>query len=125
MRANEEQKDRHTQQKLLGRRVLVAVVDLLPQVEVIVGAGVEFKGHALHPVEHYVAAEHVGDVCEGPAGLLRDAGDDVVKDLEADDEDEVDAPGACGAEKIKICQRVFCTAEGFGVEGRAMTNLLH
>lgn len=58
----QEQDNRHAEEELLGGRVLVAVVDLLPHVEVVVGAGVELEGHALHVVEHEVRAEHVGDV---------------------------------------------------------------
>ena len=54
MRAEQKQQYGHYQQELLRRRVLVAVVDLLPHVEVVVGAGVELEGHALHPVEHEV-----------------------------------------------------------------------
>lgn len=94
--ADEEQHDGHAQQELLGRGVLVTVVNLLPHVQVVVCARVELEGHAAHPVEHEVAAEHVGYVGERPRRLLRHAGDDVVEDLEANDEDEVDGPGACG-----------------------------
>jgi hypothetical protein len=43
-------------------------------------------------VEHEVGAEHVGDVGEGPGGFLRDAGNDVVEDLEGCNEDYVDCP---------------------------------
>ena len=73
MRAQQKQRNGHEQQKFLSRRILVAVVDLLPHVEVVVGAGVEIEGHALHVVEHYVRTAHVEDVCEGPAGFLRHA----------------------------------------------------
>lgn len=81
MRADQEQTYRHRQQELLGRCILVLVVDLLPHVEVVVGAGVEFEGNAAHVVEHQVGGEHVCDVGEGPAGLLRDGGQDVVEDF--------------------------------------------
>ena len=52
MRAEKEQQDGDYQQELLRRRVLVPIVDLLPHVQVVVGAGVELEGHALYPVEH-------------------------------------------------------------------------
>lgn len=92
MRAEQEQDNRHTKQELLCRRVLIPVVDLLPHVQVVVRAGIELEGHASHPVEHEVGAEHVGDVGEGPGGFLRDAGNDVVEDLEGCNEDYVDCP---------------------------------
>ena len=66
VRTEQEEHDGHAQEELLGRGVLVAVVDLLPHVQVVVGAGVEFKGDAAHVVEHQVGAKHVGDVGEGP-----------------------------------------------------------
>ena len=95
MRAHQEQTNRHRQQELLRRRVLIFVIDLLPHVEVVVGAGVELEGDAAHVVEHEVGGEHVGDVGEGPGRFLRYAGQDVVDDLEGQDEDHVDEPGAC------------------------------
>ena len=64
--ADEKQADWHREEPLLCRRVLVTIVDLLPHVEIVIGAGVEVKRYAAHPVEHYVRASHVGDVCEGP-----------------------------------------------------------
>ena len=73
MRAQQKQGNGYEQQKLFGGRILVAVVDLLPHVEVVVGAGVEVKGHALHVVKHYIGAGHVEDVGEGPASFLRHA----------------------------------------------------
>lgn len=54
VRAQQKQHDRHAQQELLGGCVLIPVVDLLPHVQIVVGAGVEFKGHSPHPVEHQV-----------------------------------------------------------------------
>ena len=66
MRAKQKQQYRHYQQELLRGRILIAVIDLLPHVEVVVGAGVELKGHALHPVKHEVGPEHVGYVGERP-----------------------------------------------------------
>lgn len=59
MRAQEKQDDGHTEKEFLGGRVLCAVVDLLPHVEVIVGAAVELERCAAHVVEHYVRTDHV------------------------------------------------------------------
>ena len=52
VRAQEEEYYRDAQEEFLGRGVLVPVVDLLPQVQVIVGACVEFKRNASDIVEH-------------------------------------------------------------------------
>ena len=78
---DEEEDDRDAKQELLGRSVLVAVVDLLPHVEVVVGAGVELKGNSSHPVEHDECDKHIGDVGERPRCLLRHSGDDIIEDL--------------------------------------------
>lgn len=94
VRADEEETDGDGEQELLGRGILVLVVDLLPHVEVVVGAGVELERDAAHVVEHQVAAEHVRGVDECPGGFLGDGGDDVVEDFEEEDEDDVDQPGA-------------------------------
>lgn len=66
MRADQEQNNRHAEQVLLGRCELLAVVYLLPHVEVVVCARVEVKGDASDPVEHDVAAGHVRYVGECP-----------------------------------------------------------
>lgn len=100
--AEEEEHDRHAKEELLGRGVLVAIVDLLPHVEIVVGTGVELEGDAPHPVKHEEGAEHVADVGEGPRGLLRDARDDVVEDLEGGDEDEMNGPGTCSCDRIPV-----------------------
>ena len=92
VRAQEKQDNRHAQQELFRRRVLVAVVDLLPHVQVVVGAGVELKRHAAHVVEHDVGAGHVGDVGQRPGRLLRHAGDDVEQDAEGEDQHHMDGP---------------------------------
>lgn len=68
--AEEEEHDGHAEQELFGRGVLIAVIDLLPHVEIVVGTGVELEGDAPHPVKHEEGAEHVADVGEGPRGLL-------------------------------------------------------
>ena len=98
MRVVGAQKEEHNgdaEEKLLGGRILSAIVDLLPHVEVVVGARIEVEGDPAHPVEHDVRPRHVGDVCQRPGELLRDAGDDVEEDFEGDYEDGVDEPGAC------------------------------
>lgn len=64
--AEEEEHNGHTEQELLGRCVLVPIVDLLPHVEIIVGTSVELEGDAPHIVEHKEGAEHIADVGQGP-----------------------------------------------------------
>ena len=66
MRAKEEETNGDAEEELLGGRVLISIVDLLPHVEVVVRAGIEFKGDTPHPVEHDEGTEHVADVGEGP-----------------------------------------------------------
>lgn len=66
MGADEEEQDRHAEQELLGGGVLVAIVDLLPHIEIIVSTGVEFEGDAPHPVKHEEGSKHVTDVGESP-----------------------------------------------------------
>lgn len=66
MGAEEEEHNGHTEQELLGRCVLVSIVDLLPHVEIIIGASVELEGDAPHPVKHKEGAEHIADVGQGP-----------------------------------------------------------
>lgn len=50
----QEQHNRYAEEELLRRRVLSTIVDLLPHVEVVEGATVEFKGHSAYVVEHDV-----------------------------------------------------------------------
>lgn len=95
MNTEQEQDDGHAEQELLGRGVLVAVVDLLPHVEVVEGAGVELKGDPAHPVEHDEREEHVRDVGERPRDLLRHARHDVEAEPQKGDQDEMDEPGSC------------------------------
>lgn len=92
MRAEQKQHNGYAEEKLLGWGVLGAIVNLLPHVEVVKGATVEFKRNAADVVEHDVRADHVGYVGQCPRGLLRDAGDHVVKDLEARYQDKVNGP---------------------------------
>ena len=82
MGADEEQTDGYGEEKFLCRGVLVLVVDLLPHVEVVVGAGVELEGDAAHPVEHEIGAEHVRGVDECPRGFLRDGRHAIVENFE-------------------------------------------
>lgn len=66
MRAEEKQHYRHAEKELLGWCVLISVVDLLPHVQVVIGASIEFEWHAADIVEHEIGAEHVGDVGQSP-----------------------------------------------------------
>ena len=52
MRADQKQTYRHRQQELLRWRILIFIVDLLPHIQVIVGACVELEGYPSHVVEH-------------------------------------------------------------------------
>ena len=70
MGGHQEKKNWHHKQKLLSRRVLVAVVDLLPHVQIIISSGVEIKRHTAHVVEHEVRSKHVRDVGQGPGRFL-------------------------------------------------------
>ena len=94
MCANQEQHDWYAEQELLGWGVLVSVVNLLPHVQVVKGAGIEVEGDTAHVVEHEVGAGHVGEVDQGPGCFLRHAGHDVKQDLAEEDEDNVDGPRA-------------------------------
>lgn len=66
MRADKEKQYGNRQQELFRRCVLVAAVNLLPHVQVVIGSGVELKGHAPDPVEHEEGAGHVSDVRQTP-----------------------------------------------------------
>lgn len=59
MGADEKQCNRNTKKKLLGGRVLRAIVNLLPHVEIVKSATVEIEGNATNMVEHDVGAKHV------------------------------------------------------------------
>ena len=85
MRAHKKQRHWHPEQKFFGRGVLGSVIDLFPEVQVVVGAGVEFEGHAAHVVEHEVGERHVGEVCEGPGGLDGDGGVQAEEEFEEED----------------------------------------
>lgn len=104
--AEEEEHYRHREQKLLGWRVLIPIVDLLPHVEVIVGTGVELERDAPHPMEHEEGTEHVADIGQGPRGLLRNAWHNVVEDFQGGDEDEVDGPGPCSRDNIPVSSQL-------------------
>ena len=66
MSAEEEKHDRHAKQELFGRCILVAIVDLFPHIEIVIGTGVKFERNAPHPVKHEEGSEHVTDVGESP-----------------------------------------------------------
>ena len=51
---DEKEADRNCEEPLLRRSILVTIIDLLPHVEIVIGAGIEVKGYAAHPVEHDV-----------------------------------------------------------------------
>lgn len=52
MGADKKQKYGNHEKKLLGRRVLISVINLFPHVEIIVGSSVEFERYATNPVKH-------------------------------------------------------------------------
>lgn len=66
MCAEKKQDDRDTEEKFLCRCVLIAVVNLLPHVQVVVGTRIELKGDPLNIVEHEVRSKHVGYVGQRP-----------------------------------------------------------
>lgn len=100
--ADQEKAYGHGKQELLCGRVLVAIVDLLPHVQVVVCAGVELERNTAHVVEHEVAAEHVGNVDHGPGGLLGDGGDDVVENFEQKNDHDVDRPRALHVHPVRV-----------------------
>ena len=66
VRAEQKQHNRNTEKKLLGWRVLIPVVDLLPHVQVVICACVKFKGDTSNPMKHQIGCEHVGDIDKSP-----------------------------------------------------------
>jgi len=90
--AQEEKHNRYTEQELLGWCVLRPIVDLLPHVQVIIGAAVEVEWNAANPVEHDVRPEHIGYVGKSPRSLLRDARDNVPKNFKGDYQHDMDCP---------------------------------
>lgn len=74
MGAHQEQRYRHEKEELLGGSVLVAIVNLLPHIEVVVCARVELKRHATDVMEHKIGSRHIGHVGQRPRRLLRYAG---------------------------------------------------
>jgi hypothetical protein len=64
--AKKEKHNWYAQEELFSRRVLVAIVDLLPHVQVVVCASVELEWHASDPMEHEIGPEHVDDVSQCP-----------------------------------------------------------
>ena len=43
---------RHTKEEFLGRRVLSAIIDLFPHIEIVVSASVKFERYSSDPVKH-------------------------------------------------------------------------
>ena len=66
MRAGEEEAYGDTQEEFLGWSELIAVIHLLPHVQVVESSSVEFKWDPSDPMKHQVRSEHVGDVGQGP-----------------------------------------------------------
>ena len=93
--AEEEKHDGHRQEELLGWCILVAIVDLLPHIQMVVGSCVELKRYTSHPMEHQVRAGHVGDVDQGPGDLLGHTRNNVVEYLETKYYDGVNSPCTC------------------------------
>jgi len=123
VRADQEQTYGHREQELLGRCVLVAVVDLLPHVQVVIGASVELERYTAHVVKHEVAAEHVGDVGHGPGSLLRYRGHDVVENFQQQDDDYVNHPCTLHVDPVGVQVRVgFLVAELLEILGRFMVH---
>ena len=52
--AEEEEHNWYAQEELFSRRVLVAIVDLLPHVQIVVCASVELERHASDPMKHEI-----------------------------------------------------------------------
>lgn len=52
MGTEEKQENRHAEQKLLGRGILIPIVDLLPHVEIVIGTSIELKRDTPHPMKH-------------------------------------------------------------------------
>jgi hypothetical protein len=108
MRVVSTEKEKHNgyaQKELFGWRILVAIVDLLPHVQIVVCASVKLEWYASDPVEHEIGSEHVDDIGEGPRNLLRDARDYVEENLEAGNEDEVNCPGTYHIAQCQFCQQ--------------------
>ena len=105
--AQQKQHDRYRQQKFLGRRVLISIVDLLPHVQIVICSSIELEGYASDVMKHEVGAGHVGDVGQSPRDLLCYAGDDVEEDLEADNENRVYSPGTCVAISMCTCSVAY------------------
>jgi hypothetical protein len=61
-----EKHDWYAQEELFSRRILVAIVDLLPHVQIVVCASVELERYASDPMEHEIGPEHVDDIGKSP-----------------------------------------------------------
>lgn len=54
MGAEKEEHDGYTEEELLRRRILIAMIDLLPHVEVVVRSRVEVEGYPSYVMEHQI-----------------------------------------------------------------------
>lgn len=133
--AEEEEDDRHAEEEFLRRSILVAIVDLLPHVQVVVRTRIEFEWDTPHPVEHQEGAEHIGDIGQSPRSLLRNTRNNVVEDLEGNDENEMDCPGSCFPTVSSLfpplhaghCSRLTLGVDPVGIEigeGSLVTGML-
>ena len=52
MGANQEEDDWDGHEIFLGWCILVAIIDLLPHVEIVKGTGIKVERNASYPVEH-------------------------------------------------------------------------
>lgn len=117
---DEEQANRHAEQKLLCGCVLVTVVNLLPHGQVVESASVELKGDSGNVMEHDVRANHVGDVGECPGQLAGHARDEIEADLENANDEEMHSPCALVIDpgSVEVGQRVLVAlfSDSFGLE---------
>lgn len=95
MRAEEEQHDWYSQQKLLRWCILIAIIDLFPHIQIVISSAVELEWYSPHPMEHQIGAGHVCDVRERPRRLLRNAWNYVEENLQGNDDYDVNGPCAC------------------------------
>jgi hypothetical protein len=94
MCADQEKHNRHSKEKLLGRCILISVVDLLPHVQIVVCPCIKVEWHTPYPVEHEKVANHVEDVGKRPDCLLRERdGKEVEEEMEEEDYKRMDEPG--------------------------------
>lgn len=91
------------EEEFLRGSVLVAIINLLPHVQVVIGTRIEVEWHAADVVEHEVGSGHVREVDECPRGFLRHAGDNVEEYLADEYQNYVDSPSTCMLSVMSIC----------------------